>query len=138
MEVANQDRLDIEAMLIEMVARRDRGERERIAELFTDDGVLVAPYGARLEGRAVLLAHFTRPAPPEQNMHFLTNRTFAALPNDRVEVRTYTITLEDKPGGVVVIAGNTRDVVVKKDGAWRVEIREVNHLLRGRLTPVEA
>jgi SnoaL-like domain len=137
MNITIQDRVDIEEVLIELLDARDRDEKDQVADLFTEDGVLENARGYKVEGRAALLAHFNRPG-THKHVQFATNRRFTPLPNGRVQVDSYGIRMGELDGTVRLNAVATRDVVVRQTAGWRVELHYTDSLMRGQLVPPEA
>jgi uncharacterized protein (TIGR02246 family) len=141
-QIQPDDRTAIETLLNEVVARRDNGEGHRVAELFTEDAMIVTPH-SKMEGRSAIHAYFSdaERAASTTTRHLWTNLALAPLDDGSVQVDSYAVTVVSATGapekGVMLMVGNTHDIAVHENGMWRLASRHVTHALRGRLAAVE-
>lgn len=142
-KLAPEDRHAIETLISEVVGRRDRGEGHTMAELFTEDAVIVTPH-SNMKGRAEIDANFSDPAKAAAatTRHFWSNLTLTPLDDGSVQVEAYALTvvaLASEAGqGPRMMAGFTRDIVVHQDGVWLMASRTTGYEFTGRLTPLKA
>ena len=126
---------DIEALRIESACRRltaayahaiDLGHAERVAQLFTEDGVWESPE-RRLEGASAIAAAFdARAGMDRTSRHVCTTSAFTIDDADHASGITYfTLYRHDGAGdgpapldGPAVV-GHYEDRFVRSDGDWR-------------------
>lgn len=129
---------DLHALLAERVITRlmtddttfvDFGHAERIAELFTDDGVWDGP-GVRMEGRAEILRFFSRRAEVSRrtSRHVVTNIAIDLEGVDAARALSYLVNFRHDARGEVVLPvpsgapkyiGEYHDRFVRTGAGWR-------------------
>lgn len=137
--MTEQQRIEIERACERLVTRYchlvDHGEADRIAGLFTDDGVWTAP-GVRMEGRGELEAGFgAREKNKARASRHVCNNLLVDVHNAESAEGTVYLTLyrHDGAEGQAIsplegpaMVGEYRDQFVLTDAGWRIKQRDTS------------
>ncbi|AOB30920.1 hypothetical protein AKI39_09795 [Bordetella sp. H567] len=124
----------IRELLADYCFRLDGYELAELGRLFTPTGQWISRNG-RAQGPDGI-ASFMRqlvpaPGPGTRRKHFTTN-IIIDVDGDSAGVRSNFLVVRDAPGGpAIAVAGTYRDRVVRLDGRWRFEQRELFHDIAG-------
>jgi uncharacterized protein (TIGR02246 family) len=120
-EVSTEDVVAIQQLMALYGHVADDGDLDRLAEVFTEDGVfdLTAMTGEVHRGLAGIRAFFALGAPPHPPSHHTTN-VLVVADGETVRVRSKWMTIDRASGGMKT--GDYADVVVRE--RWRWLIRE--------------
>jgi uncharacterized protein (TIGR02246 family) len=115
----------------------DSGAFEEMAALFTPDGTWHTAFGVA-KGRAEIAALARRlrnTDPPRPRGVHLTTNIVIELASETARVRSnWMVAANSAAGPVVSSAGGYADRMVKRDGAWLFEYREIDRFIAaGRL-----
>jgi uncharacterized protein (TIGR02246 family) len=109
----------------------DDGQFAELAALFAPDGEWVAPYRTAT-GPAEIAAWLAQSVPPEPRRMHYTQNTVIAVDGARATARSnYLVMVAGENGPMASVCGSYRDVLVKRDGVWRFQRRELVHAFRG-------
>ena len=133
----------IAALITEFCWRVDSGDGGRVAELFTDDAVVVAPHFT-LEGRQAIDDWFKVRADPSKRLsrHFWTNLRISLGDDGRYTAQAYAMTVVGTPpapaAGADVAMGISTDMVVIENGRALFASRRLDLTYEGRLAERDA
>ncbi len=98
----------------------DTGDMDGLAELFTDDAVLVVSSGPK-EGREAVMAYYRKGilGNPAVKRHWLMNHEFDVAESGEIAVTTYFIYTYAGDDTSIIGWGDYRDDVVVADGVAR-------------------
>jgi uncharacterized protein (TIGR02246 family) len=135
---------EIDVLLIERACERvvvdsatfnDRREFAALADLYTDDGVVVRPNGQRIEGRAAIAAAYAAGPPDRVTRHLCSNMRVEVDAPDAARATTVVLIVSgqrsDDPDvafGVVPserhMVGEFADRLVRTEDGWRIAERQ--------------
>jgi len=123
-----RDRVAIEALCIEYFYLLDHGQAEKVADLFTDEGVL--DLGERVfNGKQAIRDYYAARSKTRITRHVSTNLRLVFQGQDRVQgLRTFTYYGAEGPGtppAVPSVADYEEVFVRGADGRWRFASRKV-------------
>ena len=119
MSLSDADRLEIEELVYRYNHATDAGDGDTRADLFTEDGIFVAP-GRDLRGRDAIRAA-TRAS---GRRHWVNNLVIDGQDGEAT-IHCY-LTLFDVAGRRMQITGRYSDTVQLVGGAWKFARREFN------------
>lgn len=139
--VASQalDRWQIEELLWRYARTLDTADADGYAAVFTDDGSFNAGQ-MKIEGRAALHAFVADLAatraqraadgePPGGTLHMTANHHIEFTGPDSATVHSYWVTMFPAAGAEnparVAAVGRAEDLLVRRDGAWLIQTRNV-------------
>jgi ketosteroid isomerase-like protein len=126
------------ALISEFCWRVDSGEGARVAELFTDDAIVVTPHLV-LEGRKAIGDWFEIRADPTKRLsrHFWTNLRITPTGEGKYTAQAYAMTVVGVPpapaAGPDVAIGYSTDTVVIESGRALFASRRLDLTFEGRL-----
>jgi uncharacterized protein (TIGR02246 family) len=115
---------EITRLVTEYAVLNDAGEFDRVAALFTEDGVLTRPSGgAPIRGRDAILEAF-RARPPRISRHVIANVLVDVKSLEEASCRSTLLLFSAPPGSLPatalepVLVGGFDDRLAKRDGKW--------------------
>lgn len=127
-----RDRVAIEALGIEYFYLLDHGQAEKLADLFTEDGVQDQSDGKPKVGRQAIRDYYAARSKTQITRHVSTNLRLVFTARDRVEgTRTFTRYAGEGPAtppAVPTVAEYQEVYVRGSDHRWRFALRKVTSL----------
>ncbi|RYY95862.1 MAG: nuclear transport factor 2 family protein, partial [Comamonadaceae bacterium] len=132
------DQLACRTLVEASVRHVDDGDAPAFAALFTDDGVLVRPNGALIEGREAIQETYAQRAADRLTRHLVTNVHVTPEADGSARARSYVLlwtgssaTPADGTAGrradARQLVGEFDDRLVRgADGAWRIQRRQAS------------
>jgi len=109
----------------------DEGRFAELGALFAADGEWIAPY-RRAAGPQEITAWLTQSVPPQpRRMHYTLNSIIKVDPMRASARSNYLVMVEGPSGPLPSVCGTYVDALVKQDGIWRFQRRELVHAFRG-------
>jgi len=111
----------------------DEGRFAGLSELFAPDGEWIAPYHQAC-GPAEIAAWLAQSVPASpRRMHYVMN-SIIRVDGATAETRSnYLVMVEGPAGPVPSVCGTYADRLVKLDGEWRFQRRELIHAFKGEM-----
>ena len=105
-----------------------------VAALFTEDGEWTTNYGTA-RGReaitALLESNVPKPGEGPQRKHYITN-SIIRLDGETARATSDYLVVRESAGGLLpVMGGRYKDSFVKRDGAWLIARKELEHHIWG-------
>lgn len=124
-EAAVVDAAAVEDSIRAVNARFERavleGDSVAVADLYTDDGVLLAPGAPRVEGRAGIRTAFGSMIAGMREFDLETDRVEVTDSGETAwEIGSYALVLETPDGGTIRDEGKYLVVWERVDGTWRL------------------
>jgi len=115
----------------------DSGEFEKLASLFTVDGIFDSGPQAKLHGRRAiqdfLAMHVPRAGEGPARKHCNMNQLIR-VNGSEASADSYIVVIREAEGGIVAsLAGRYEDRLVKRDGQWRFQVRKIHFDISGDL-----
>ncbi len=128
-----QDKDEIRELLHHYCFCMDEGRFDELSLLFAPDGAWIAPYRTAIGPEAIAAwLHQSVPASPKR-MHYVMNSIINVQGAAATARSNYLVMVEGPDGPVASVCGTYADNMVRTDGGWRFQRRQLIHAFKGAM-----